>query len=152
MNAVRPWLYIGKYRDTLDRSYLAANRIGAMLQLAEHVEQAGIVSRYLAVEDGQGLSAQVLREGLDFVCAMREQQRRVLIACGAGISRSAAFATAALKEAEGLGLLVALQEIKQRHPETYPHFALWNSLCSYYGEDVELRTFFRVLNRSVDRM
>ncbi len=42
MDAIRSWLYIGKYQDTLDRPALTHAQIDAMLQLAERVEQPGI--------------------------------------------------------------------------------------------------------------
>lgn len=51
MNRIRPWLYIGKYRETLNRRLLAVNQIQAMLLLAEPVEHPGITSLYLPVED-----------------------------------------------------------------------------------------------------
>ena len=44
MNKIRPWLYIGKYRETKNSFLLEAHQIGAMLQLAELVEHTGIIS------------------------------------------------------------------------------------------------------------
>jgi hypothetical protein len=41
MDEIRPWLYIGKYRDTLDKDLLDFNSIRAMLQFAEPIEQEG---------------------------------------------------------------------------------------------------------------
>lgn len=136
MDRLRPWLYIGKYRDTLDRSLLAANRIEAILQLAELVEHPGITSLYLPVEDFEPLRPDLLRQGVDFVRAEKRAGRRILIACGAGINRSTAFALATLKEEEGLTLLDAFYEVKQRHGEAMPHPPIWASLCRYYQEDV----------------
>ena len=52
MNAIRPWLYIGKYRETLDKDLLSTKKIDAMLQLAEAVKHPDITSIYLTVEDG----------------------------------------------------------------------------------------------------
>jgi protein-tyrosine phosphatase len=135
MYPIRPWLFVGKYRETLDRRLLTINRIGAMLQLAEPVEQPGVVSLYLPVDDGVPLPEGLLRQGVDFVREERRRGQRVLIACGAGISRSVTFAVATLKEEEGLTLLDALRTVRQRHPDGMPHPALWRSLCSYYQED-----------------
>ncbi len=154
MNQIRSWLYVGKYRDTLDLHLLAANQIGAMLQLAELVEQPGMTTLYLPVEDGVPLPFDLLHRGVNFVVANKEENKRVLIACGAGISRSAAFAVAALKETEGLDLLDALRAVTQRHPEAMPHMALWESLCAYYDEDIPffdtLRKTYRALLRRQD--
>jgi protein-tyrosine phosphatase len=145
MNAIRPWLYIGKYRETLDIELLSRKKIGAMLQLAQAVQQPGITSLYLPVDDGVPLPEYLLRQGVDFVLSEKRRDQRVLIACGAGISRSAAFAVAALKEAEGLGLLEAAKTVRKHHPPTMLHPALWESLCSYYEEEVPFITVLSML-------
>ena len=131
MNAIRDWLYVGKYRETLDSTLLAAQKIGAMLQLAEAVKQPEVESLYLPVEDGVPLANHHLRQGVDFTLNQKRLGRKVLVACGAGMSRSVAFAVAALKEDEGLPLLDALQAVKSRHPDTMIHPALWESLCAF---------------------
>ena len=136
MNEIRPWLYIGQYRDTLDRYSLGLHRIEAMLQLAEAVKQPGIAALYLPVEDGEPLPFEKLRQGTDFVLNEKREGYRVLIACGAGQSRSATFAIAALKESEDLHLFTAWQAVKLRHPDALPHRALWESLCRYYDESI----------------
>lgn len=145
MNIIRPWLYIGKYRDTQNLSLLETYHIGAMLQLAERVEQPGIISCYLPVEDGQPLPVDMLRRGIDFVLEMHQQRHPVLIACGAGISRSAALTTAVIKEVQDVSLLEALRVVKQQHPDTNVHMALWDSLCKYYDEEIPFLTMLRSL-------
>ena len=136
MDPIRPWLYIGKYRETLNRHLLSVNDIQAMLLLAELVQHPGITSLYLPVQDFAPIPPYLLRQGVDFVREEKGQAHRVLIACGAGINRSSAFAVAVLKEVEGLGLLEAFRVVKQRHAEAMPHPPVWESLCSYYHEDV----------------
>src|SRR5437868_6406606 len=104
MHKICPWLYIGKYRETIDINILIAYRINAMLQLADKVEQIGIASLYIPVEDGEPLPADKLRQGVDFVRAQKAAGKTVLVACGAGISRSVTYSIAALKEEENLSL------------------------------------------------
>jgi len=142
MNAIRKWLYIGKYRDTLDPAYLAVRKIGAVLQLAEPIQYRDIESLYLPVEDGFPLGNYYLRQGIDFVLNQKKLRRNVLVACGSGMSRSAAFVVAILIENEGLGLLEALRVVKSHHPDTMIHPTLWKSLCVVYREDIP---FERVL-------
>ena len=144
METIRPWLHIGRYRDTLNQSLLTANRIGAMLQLAEHVQHPQIATLYLPIEDGVPLAGELLQQGLSFVHAAHQQGQAVLIACGAGISRSATFAIAALKEVEGLSLLEATKAVKYHHPAAMPHPALWESLCAYYHEPVPYLVIVRL--------
>lgn len=138
MNRVRNWLYIGKYRETLDLSYLSAYKIDAMLQFAEHVAQPGIESLYLPVEDGIPLPTYYLRQGVDFIANQKSLGKRTLVACGAGMSRSAAFVVAALKEDEHLSLRDALQIVKKCHSMTMIHPKLWLSLCVFYQEEILL--------------
>ncbi len=129
METIRPWLHIGTYRDTLNRSLLSTYHIGAMLQLAEHVQHPQIATLYLPVEDGVPLPRELVRAGTAFVPDAYQHQQKVLIACGAGISRSATYATAARKAIENLSLLEAIKVIKSHHPDAMPHPALWESLC-----------------------
>lgn len=136
MNQIRPWLCIGKYRETKDLFLLEFHQIGAMLQLAELVEHTGIISLYLPVEDGVPLPEPMLKKGIDFIKNQKDKGRKVMVSCGAGISRSTTFAIAALKEIEQLNLSDSYREIKLHHPETMPHPALWKSLCEYFNEEI----------------
>lgn len=147
MDRIRPWLYIGKYRDTLNPNLLRVNRIEAMLQLAELVEYPDIISLYLPVEDFQPIPPDLLRQGVDFVRAEKQQEHRVLIACGAGINRSTAFIVAVLREEEGLSLLDAFRAVKRVHPEAMPHPPIWASLCEYYRENIPFDKLLIISNR-----
>jgi protein-tyrosine phosphatase len=144
MDEIRPWLFIGKFRDTLNASYLQSKSINAMLQFAEKVEQPGIISLYLPVEDFAPLKFDLLEQGLAFIQEQKRLGNRVLIACGAGINRSSTFCTAALKADEGMSLFDAFKEVKRRHPESMPHQPVWESLCKYYGETTPYLDVMRV--------
>lgn len=143
MNKIRSWLYLGTYRETLNLHLLSARNIGAMLQLADLIEHAGITSLYLPVNDGEPLAPDLLRTGVDFVIDQKQQGQTVLIACGAGVSRSAAYAVAVLKEVEALSLLEALRVVRQKHSAAMPHPALWEALCTYYDEEASLKEVFK---------
>ena len=136
MDEIRPWLYIGKYQDTINKAYLESKNIQAMLQLAEKVKQPGITSLYLPVEDLEPIPSDLLRQGIDFILQEKGKGHRVLVACGAGINRSSAFCIVTLLETEGLSLMDAFKEVKSKHPESMPHQPVWESLCKYYGESV----------------
>lgn len=139
MDLIRPWLYIGKYRDTLDGAYLQSKSITAMLQLAEEVKKPGIISLYLPVEDTEPIPRDFLQRGVFFVREQKRQRGCILVACGAGINRSSSFCTAVLKEEENLSLFEAFKEVKRLHSESAPHLPVWESLCEYYGEVVSYR-------------
>ena len=136
MRQITDNLFVGRYRDTVNLTLLRAHNIGATLQLAARIEQPGIEVLYLDVEDGEPLPAEKLHQGVSFVRDQLAAGRRVLIACGAGISRSVTFAIAVLHEEEGISLLDAYHDIYSIHPDALPHYELWYSLCEYYHEDV----------------
>jgi protein-tyrosine phosphatase len=115
MNQIRLWLYIGKYSDTTNLSLLEFHQIGAMLQLAELVEHPGIISLYLNVDDGVSLPEPLLKEGIEFVKAQKGQGWKIMVSCGAGISRSTTFAIAVLKEIEQISLSESYREIFRFH-------------------------------------
>lgn len=144
MEEIRPWLFIGKYRDTLDKTLLERNKIKAMLQLAEDVKQPGIISLYLPVEDLAAVPVELIERGIQFVKEQYQLNHRILVACGAGINRSAAFCIIALKEMEKLNLLDAYKEVKKSHFESLPHEPVWASLCSYYDEPVPYLDIMRL--------
>lgn len=144
MIQIRPWLFVGRYQDTRYLSWLTAKNIGAMLQLAEQVDQPGISVLYLPVDDGHPILEEHLRKGMLFVQIQKQLGKNVLIACGAGQSRSVAFATAALKQEEGIDLLDALKFIRECHPDALPHPELWESLCLYFGEPVSVREMLHI--------
>ena len=144
MDEIRPWLYIGKYRDTLQLDYLRSKSIQAMLQLAEKVEQPNIASLYLPVEDLAPVSNEHIRQGVDFIREHKAKGNRVLVACGAGINRSSSFCAAALKEEEELTLFKAFKEVKRLHPESMPHEPVWESLCKYYNESTSYLDVMRL--------
>jgi predicted protein tyrosine phosphatase len=144
MDQIRPWLFIGGYRDTKNLAYLQLRSIRAMLQLAESVEQPDIVSLYLPVEDLAPISHEHIRQGVDFIKAQKAKGNRILVACGAGMNRSSAFSAAALREEESLSLFEAFKEVKRCHPESMPHQPVWDSLCQYYNESIPYLEVMRI--------
>lgn len=147
MYRIRPWLYLGKYRETLNPHLLEANQIKAMLLLAELVKHPGITSLYLPVEDFAPIPPDMLRQGVDFARTEKQRGHSILIACGAGINRSTAFTVAVLKEEEGLSLWDAFCVVKQHHREAMPHPPVWESLCDYYQEQIPYETLLFQSNK-----
>lgn len=134
MHPIRPWLYIGKARETGDRSIMYSYNIGAILQLASPAQHPGIESLYLPIEDGDPVAADTLRTGITFARTQKAAGHKVVVACGAGISRSVTYTMAVLHEEEGVSLLEAYEQIAAVHPDAMPHFVLLKSLGSYYDD------------------
>ena len=66
MHPIRPWLYVGKFRETQDEALLRQQEIGGILQLADHVNSPNIPSLYISVEDGVALPFNLLKRGIEF--------------------------------------------------------------------------------------
>lgn len=138
MHFIRDWLYIGKYAQTRRLDLLNQVGITAMLQLADYVPQPKIETLFLDVKDGEATPHILLKRGITFIREQKAQGQIVLVACGAGISRSSTFALAALMEEENLSIFNAYKEIYLRHRRAEPHFELIRSLASYHGQDMSL--------------
>ncbi len=119
MDEIRPWLYIGKYRDTLDKNYLDFKFIKAMLQLADPVEQKGINSLFLPVEDLGPTSPALIKQGVDFILAEKEKGYKVLVACGAGINRSTCLLHRSAQRSGRIKSVGCLQGNKENTPRVH---------------------------------
>jgi protein-tyrosine phosphatase len=148
MVVIRPWLLLGKYQETFNLPLLQSQAIGAMLQFAEPVEHPGIATLYLDLEDGTPVTPKIFREGTDFLLRHYQQGEKVLVSCGAGISRSVTFIIAALKETEQVTLLEAYQAVLQVHPKALPHPVLWQSLEAYYQENSPYWLLLKAYNKT----
>ena len=138
MFKIRDWLYIGKYSQIRSKANLDAHEIGALLSLAEPVGHDGIATLYLNVTDGEPVAYDKIAEGVKFVREQKAAGKRVVVACGAGISRSVMFSMAALMEEEDLGLFDAYREIYQQYRAAQPHDNLVISLAGYHGQEMDL--------------
>jgi hypothetical protein len=136
---IRPWLSLGSYRDSMDDELLEQQQIGALLQLAAPVAPRRCTTLVLLIEDGEPIALATLERGVTFVAEANARGTRCLIACGAGISRSVVFATAALCRIEAIPLLEAATAVKLAHPAAVFHPVLWDSLVAFTGEDVPFR-------------
>jgi len=137
MYQVRQWLYTGGVVETENLPLLKQHHISAMLQLHRPVEQPGITSLYLPVDDGYAIPRHLLNKGVDFVKAQHATGKIILIACGAGISRSSAFVTACLHTMEGLSLRDAFWAVRAANPKAMPDEVQWQSLTGYFDDDTD---------------
>lgn len=138
MYKIRDWLYIGKYSQTRRLEFLNQVGITAMLQLADYIPQPDIETLYLDINDGELLPHELIHQGVNFVLEQKRPDGKVLVACGAGISRSSTFALAALMETENLSLFEAYREVFLRYRGAEPHPELMMSLSAYHGKEMDL--------------
>lgn len=134
MHRIRDWLYIANYTYTSNDYALEKHRIGAMLQLAISKPSERVETLYHPVEDGVALSDAEVRIGLDFIETHYKADQRILIACRAGVCRSAVFGIGALMQIENLSLREAYRVVKTHHPDSRPFYLPLQSLAEYFDE------------------
>ena len=137
MNDVLEWLYVSSVKDAEDYEALKAEGIGAVLTLAwpiSHPDDIKVKRVYF--EDGEPIPDEVFYEALSFVRRQRRQERKVLITCSAGVSRSPTIAIAVLHELEGYPLVEAFRTVLGRVHMAQPRAVTWSSLCRFYNQIV----------------
>ena len=145
MHKIRDWLYVSNYRETQDIAQLKNQAIGAVLQLHQPYEYKTIETLYVPVQEGFPLAKNDMVRGLNFVTDQHAQGKHVVVACGAGISRSVIFATGALKVAESLTLSKAFSEIRKKHERAMPDELHWQSMCAYFNEEMDFWEMWRTI-------
>ncbi len=95
-----------------------------------------------ALDDGEAIPDGVLERGVNFVLDCLDAGERVLIMCGAGISRSSTFVLAVMI-ARGYPVREAFHVLRAAHPDAAPHPAMWQSLIAHYDLDLTLREAIR---------
>jgi protein-tyrosine phosphatase len=135
MFQIRDWLCISDYPIASSPEIVKASGIGAMLQLFKEFEMDGVETHFASVSDGLSITSAMIQEGIEFVRNQHAQGRKLLVTCGAGISRSVTFSIIALKEIEGLSMAEAYRAIREIHPQALPDHVHWQSVADFYGED-----------------
>ncbi len=134
MNKIRDWLYIGNHLDLHDVIEKGHDEIDCILNLVENKTTNLESYLFIDIDDGVPINNINLFNGIEFILNQYQQNKKILIACGAGVSRSATFCVLALKEIEKLSLIDALKVVKEKRKKALPHPALWKSVCEAYDE------------------
>lgn len=141
MFQIRDWLYISDYPTASSPKLVKTQDIEAILQLFEGFEMDGVATHFIPVSDGLPMTKAMIQEGIDFICNQRAKERKLLISCGAGVSRSVTFSIIALKEIEGLSMEEAYRAIRETHEKALPDHVHWQGVADFYGED---RNFWKI--------
>jgi hypothetical protein len=128
---------IGSRREAMDARLLEYHGIDSALLLydseapREEFPLPGEVLQ-LVVQDARPVPAELLRQGAAFVRRRLGEERKVLVACALGISRSPSFVVAYLVE-EGMDLREALRTVVAGRRVALPHPELLQSIVECYG-------------------
>lgn len=130
---------IGAYEDALDLRNLQANDITAVLDLAVESNYSlppSILRLKVPMEDGVPIKHENLRIAVNWLrnCS---RERKVLVHCLAGISRSTSIVMCYLHEERGMPFDDAYGFIKAKRSQAQPHPALVESIQTYYQKKRE---------------
>lgn len=127
-------LWIGGARTAYAAPALRAHGITHILKLYadEPLWPTDFTVCHAPFDDGQEVSAELLRLGTAFISEGIAAGEAVLVVCGLGISRSATLVLAYLIE-QGYSLPDAWNLLRTRHPIARPHPRLWTSLLKHYA-------------------
>ncbi|HEX3051188.1 MAG TPA: dual specificity protein phosphatase [Aggregatilineaceae bacterium] len=141
-------VYISGWRATLYADQLRANHLLWVLKL--YMDQPYFPPDFITLEnslnDGEFIPLSVLRRGVDFIVKQVDAGNKVLVMCGAGISRSSTFVLAYMLE-RNYDLRQAFQTLRLTHPIATPHFQMWLSLLAHYHLPYTLTDIFDWMRR-----
>ncbi|MBM3263592.1 MAG: dual specificity protein phosphatase family protein [candidate division Zixibacteria bacterium] len=127
---------IGTYEDAIDLRNLRANDITAVLDLTKETSYSlpsSILRLKVPMEDGVPIKEDNLRLAINWLrnCA---RERKVLVHCVAGISRSPTIVMCYLHEERGMPFDDAYGFIKAKRSQAQPHPVLIESIQTYYEQ------------------
>jgi protein-tyrosine phosphatase len=127
-------VYIGGARAVDTAPQLRQAKITRVLKLYDWEPEwpADFVVCDNALEDGVFIPREKLDLGVTFITEQVNAGNRVLVACGAGISRSSTFVLAYLLT-QGYMLPDAWRLLRERHYQAYPLPQMWESLIAHYA-------------------
>lgn len=126
-------VFIGSSRATAHAPHLRRAEIRHVLKLYEGGPffPRDIIVYENPIPDGEFVPKAMLSQGVDFIMRQVYNNRRVLVACKAGISRSSTFVLSFMLES-GYDLASAYDLLFTKHPEASPHPKLWESLIVHH--------------------
>ena len=132
-NQITDFLYIGGAQLTNVSEKLKEMGITSVLKLYESPPDwpPGFVVYNMPHPDGETISDERIARHIKFITEEIKAGHKVLVVCGAGISRSSTAVLAYLVST-GMSLPDAYHLLKSRHPIASPNPALWESLIRYF--------------------
>ena len=135
-NQITDSLFIGRAQLSEVPKKLKKLGITSVLKLYESPPDwpPGFTVYNMPHPDGVPISNKRMARHIKFITDEIEAGHKVLVVCGAGISRSSTAVLAYLIST-GMSLPDAFRLLKSRHPIANPNPALWESLIKYFKLD-----------------
>lgn len=145
---VRPYLAVCGFAGLINRQSFELHHFEAQLQCASGFEswlETCLEVKSLPFYDGYPVPADIFWDGQQWLNQQLAQNRKTLVSCAAGQSRSVTMVTAALHLFENTPFLDAAWDVCTTVSESYPHPDVLISAAGHCGAALsfeELRCFY----------
>lgn len=133
---ILPHLYLGCQRDVLNKELMQQNDIAYVLNASNTCPKPDFIaeSHFLRVPVNDSFCEKILPwldKSVDFIEKAKANNRRVLVHCLAGISRSATIAIAYIMKRMDMTLDEAYRFVKEKRPTISPNFNFLGQLLDF---------------------
>lgn len=141
-NEVHPGIFVGCHDAVRTPDFCERNNIGVILNMAYEIDYEpwdGVFLAKVGIDDGVVAPVGAFEKAALEIHLARKQDKRIIIHCAAGISRSATAALTYLMLYEAMGFYDILDQMRKARPQINPHPHLIRSLLRDLGPKFKKR-------------
>lgn len=131
-------IFLGSEEDALDKDFISSTNIQTILSIQSWEIQdkiEGVEYKFIQAKDNAEMDLRSKFEEIcDFLNSKKLEQKKVLVHCQAGISRSATACLAYLMKEKNMSLDCSFSELKKRREIVCPNFSFLGQLKRWEQE------------------
>ncbi len=134
-------IYLGSEFAATDVELLTQHQITAVLSLQaeaiyNHLYPNHFLYKNIPLHDGQSIDSTVFEEALAFIQQAQQENRKILVHCAAGVSRSPSIVAAYLMQVKGMNPIEALEFMQERRSIVQPAAECFLSAVEFAYPDI----------------
>jgi predicted protein tyrosine phosphatase len=141
MNKITDQIYVGSYAAAEMLSYRNSEGITHILNCTPdaHEDLTDFDVRQINIHDGFAIPPDSIRFAIESIAEAVHSGGKILVHCHAGVSRSVSLICAYLMYS-GFSWDEALQFVRERRPQAFPHPMIARSIKHYFGRIISPKT------------
>lgn len=142
MSKITEHVYVGTYGSASSLDDRNPEDIQCILNCTKqpHEDLSGFEVNQLNISDGEPIDPKVLRFAIDCIYAAWDANKKILVHCHAGLSRSPSIVIAYLMDKHGYLWDEAFEIVRSRRPNIMPHPAIIMSIKKVFQGTISLDT------------
>ncbi len=141
LNYIIDGIYLGSEYAATDLELLNRHQITAVLSLQAEISYSHLYPKHFLyknfpLHDGEVIDSYVFEGALAFIRQAQNENRKILVHCAAGVSRSPSIVAAYLMKKKGMNPLEALEFLREKRPVVQPAVECFLSAVDYAYPDV----------------